>query len=114
MKKEENIEKKVAETLASIDHMKRATANPFLFTRIMARLKEDQKGFWMRSLDFLNRPAIAIAAVLFILLMNLLVFFQSTESITTTVPEDDQLFAKEYNYTTSTADSFYLVNDEQP
>ncbi len=112
MKKEENIEKKVAETLTSIDHTKRATANPFLFTRIMARLKEDQKSFWMRSLDFLNRPAIAIAAVLLILLMNSFAFFQPTEAVT--VQEDDQLFATEYNLVSSTADGFYQVNDEQP
>lgn len=109
-----NIEEKVEAALSSLDGMHRATANPFLYTRIMASLKSEEKGLWEQVVSFVNRPAIALAAVLVILLMNSLVFFDSGDNTSTTVtPEGDQVFAKEYNYPQTTADRFYSVNEEQ-
>ena len=107
-----NIENKVEKTLSSIDHTERAKANPFLFTRIMASLKEEEKGLWGMALSFINRPVIAFAAILAVVIMNSLVFFQSSET-SQTVTEDDQIFASEYNYPQTTADRFYSVNDDQ-
>ena len=109
-----NIENKVEKTLSSIDHTERAKANPFLYTRIMSSLKEEEKGTWGKALSFINRPVIAFAAILAVVIMNSLVFFQSSEtSQQTVVQEDDQIFASEYNYPQTTADRFYSVNEEQ-
>ena len=105
-----NIENKVEKTLSSIDHTERAKANPFLYTRIMASLKEEEKAPW--GLSFINRPVIAFAAILVVVIMNSLVFFQSSDT-PTVVTEDDQIFASEYNYPQTTADRFYSVNEEQ-
>ena len=106
-----NIENKVEKTLSSIDHTERAKANPFLYTRIMASLKEEEKGPW-GLLSFINRPVIAFAAILAVVIMNSLVFFQSSDT-PAVVTEDDQIFASEYNYPQTTADRFYSVNEEQ-
>ena len=109
-----NIENRVEKTLSSIDHTERAKANPFLYTRIMASLKEEEKGAWGKALSFINRPVIAFAAILAVVIMNSLVFFQSSETAQqTVVQEDDQIFASEYNYPQTTADRFYSVNEEQ-
>ncbi len=109
-----NIENKVEKTLSSIDHTERAKSNPFLYTRIMASLKEEEKGAWGKALSFINRPVIAFAAILAIVIMNSLVFFQSSEtSQQPGVQEEDQIFASEYNYPQTTADRFYSVNEEQ-
>jgi Na+/proline symporter len=108
------IENKVEKTLASIDHATRAKANPFLYTRIMASLKREEKGPWGLASSFINRPAIALAAILVVLIMNSLVFFQSSETNQQPVmQEEDQIFASEYNYPQTTADRFYSVNEEQ-
>ncbi len=115
-----NIENKVEKTLSSIDHTERAKANPFLYTRIMASLKEEEKGPWGKALSFINRPVIAFAMILAVVIMNSLVFFQSSEisqhtvvQEETIVQEDDQIFASEYNYPQTTADRFYSVNEGQ-
>jgi hypothetical protein len=110
-----NIENKVEKTLSSIDHTERAKANPFLYTRVMASLKEEEKGAWGKALSFINRPVIAFAAILAVVIMNSLIFFQSSETSqqTTVATEDDQIFASEYNYPQTTAERFYSVNEEQ-
>jgi len=74
------IENKVEKTLSSIDHTERAKSNPFLYTMVMASLKEEEKGAWGKALSFINRPVIAFAAILAIVIMNSLVFFQSSET----------------------------------
>ena len=106
-----NIHDKVEQALASIDNVGRAKANPFLYTRIMASLTEEDK----RERTIFNRPVIALASVLFIILMNSIVFFQSSDSAAVAGPsqEDEQIFAKEYNYPLTTADRLYSVNDDQ-
>ncbi len=114
MKTFSNIEKKVEETLTSFDHAHRASANPFLFTRIMASLNAEEKSAWTVALRFLSRPVIAFATVLVIILINSLALYESSETTQITVQEEDQVFASEYNYSSSTADGFYNVNDEQP
>ena len=109
-----NIENKVEKTLSSIDHTERAKANPFLYTRIMASLKEEEKSPWGFALSIINRPIIAFAAILVVVIMNSLVFFQSSEtSQQPGVQEEDQIFASEYNYPQTTAERFYSVNEEQ-
>jgi len=106
-----NIHDKVEQAMSSIDKVGRAKSNPFLYTRIMASLADDDK----RERTIFNRPAIALASVLFIILMNSLVFFQNSETSTAVGPaqEDEQIFAKEYNYPLTTADRLYSVNDDQ-
>ena len=109
-----NIENKVENAMASLDNATREKSNPFLYTRVMASLKKEEKGPWGLAMRFINRPAIALAAILAVVIMNSLVFFQSSESAQQPVmQEDDQIFASEYNYPQTTADRFYSVNEEQ-
>jgi hypothetical protein len=103
-----NIEKKVEEALASIDSIGRAKANPFLYGKIIASMKEEK-----REWTVFDRPVIAFASVLVIILMNSLVFLHSSDNTPATTQEDEQIFAKEYNYPQTTADRFYSENDEQ-
>lgn len=115
MSNPQKIEKQVEQTLAALDHNERATANPFLYTRVMAALRKEEKGPWAATLRLINRPAIALTAIVVILLMNSLVFFDSSDNSGTQPPvqEQDQIFASEYNYPQTTADRFYSVNEEQ-
>ena len=81
---EDNIEK----ILGSLDGVQRAEARPFMYTRVMARLQEDDvKSIWGRTVAFIARPAIAFACLTAVIATNLF-FVINTEkdekAITTT------------------------------
>lgn len=60
------LETSVNNALSSLDGMQRASANPYLYTRIRARLDE-QKSPWAKAARFLSQPAWAFsAAILFV------------------------------------------------
>jgi len=95
-----NIEQLVNETMESLDGLQRAEANPFLYTRIMQRLK-NRSGYqpaYQRKL----MPVMAVALVLFISL-NILSFYKVNEE-----PRSDtnagtgiENFANDYNLSES-------------
>lgn len=68
MTTKEKIHQEIERTLQSLDGVKRAEANPFLFTRIKARM--DKKGGWEWVSSFVSRPAIAVAIVLLVMAIN--------------------------------------------
>ena len=69
MTSKENIQQEIDQTLQCLDGVKRAEANPFLFTRIKARMvKKDS--VWERTFSFISRPAIALAIVLLVMAVN--------------------------------------------
>jgi hypothetical protein len=114
MKTSSHIENKVEETLTSLDHVRRASANPFLYTRIMASLNAEEESVWAVALRFVSRPVIAFATILVIILINTIALYESSETVQTPVQEEDQIFASEYNLSATTADGLYTVNEEQP
>ena len=98
MKNKQHIQKEVDETLNSIEGIHRASANPFLYTRIKERLSGQDKGVWSMAAGIITRPAFALAAVVLIVLINLAIFFKDQpETIQTTTQDGEQLFASEYN-----------------
>jgi len=81
MKQRNDIEKRVEEALNSLDGMQRAEPQPWLFSRVKARMIQDEKTIWGTISSFLARPAIAIAGLCFILILNgFLLFNQEKES----------------------------------
>ena len=71
MKQRTDIEKRVEETLNSLDGIQRATPQPWLFSRIKKRLAEDEdRTIWGAIGGYLGKPAIAIAGLCFILMVN--------------------------------------------
>ena len=64
MNQKSDIEKKVEEVLNSLDGIKRATPQPWLFSRIKARLnreEDEEKTVWGNLGSFLSKPGVAIA-----------------------------------------------------
>ena len=69
MTSKEKIQQEIEQTLQCLDGAKRAEANPFLFTRIQARMaKKDSP--WERTFSFISKPAIAMAIVLLVMTVN--------------------------------------------
>ena len=69
MTSQEKIQQEIEQTLQCLDGAKRAEANPFLFTRIKARMAK-KDGAWERTFSFISRPAIAMAIVLLVMAVN--------------------------------------------
>ena len=69
MTSKEKIQQEIEQTLQCLDGVKRAEANPFLFTRIQARMNK-KTGVWERTFSFVSRPVIAVAIVLVVMAVN--------------------------------------------
>lgn len=118
MKLTDNIEKQVEATMASLDGISRATANPFLYTRIHASLTAEESGFWARLAAFMTKPTVAIATVLVILLMNSVIFLNNSHGNTNrsavASQDEDQLLSREYAVSSLSEENIYTLNEEQP
>jgi hypothetical protein len=101
MKNKDQIQQEVEKTMASLDTLQRAAANPFLFTRITAALKKDEKSAWGLAIGFMGRPVVAIATILLILMINVAVFFSTNRP---TTDDEQQFYASEYFSNTTISD----------
>ncbi|MFC0774325.1 hypothetical protein [Terrimonas alba] len=80
MKQRNDIEKRVEEALNSLDGIQRATPQPWLFSRIKKRLAEEEdRSVWGALGGYLGKPAIAIAGLCFILMVNVFLVFNNQQ-----------------------------------
>lgn len=110
MTRKEQIQQEIEKTLQSIDGMKRAEANPFLFTRIKARMQKNNNG-WERTFSFVSRPAIALAIVILVMAVNAWAVWGSStteENVTAGVNNaSTSELANEYNMVASVSNYDY-------
>ena len=69
MTSQEKIQQEIEQTLQCLDGVKRAESNPFLFTRIQARMAK-KDGAWERTFSFISKPIIAMAILLLVMAVN--------------------------------------------
>lgn len=106
MKNNENNPKKgtsqwADQVLNSLDGMERATANPFLYTRILA-LMEKKEGTWEKAANWISKPAFAFAMVLVFVAINATVLFRSKAGAEAEVAKkatQEQMLASEFTNT---------------
>ena len=117
MIQKEKIQQEIERTLESLDGIKRAEANPYLFTRIKARMNK-RTGAWERTFSFVSKPLVALAVLALVMAMNGWSFFDNsipTENLVSEAPETASLpdFESEYKVITSTDSYDYEnANDE--
>ena len=71
MKQQSDIEKRVEDSLSSLDGIQRAAPQPWLFSRVKGRLlRQEEKTRWETIGSFLSKPAVAVAGLLLILGLN--------------------------------------------
>jgi len=102
MNNKNRIQEELEKTLNSLDGIQRAEANPYLFTRIKARLEREQKNFWGRALTFLSRPSVAVPAIVLTILINTAIFFEFKSEKVQIPQDEEQAFAREYNLSDNT------------
>ena len=68
------------EILSSLDGIVRAVPNPFLFTRIQARMMQEEKLPELAILRFITRPAFVLTLCLLFISMNTYVAMSNQEN----------------------------------
>ena len=118
MKYNDEIEKKVEEVLSSLDGIKRAQPQPWLFSRIKARLGREQaeeQTVWGALGSFLSKPAVAIASLCVILLFNgILLFNQPAETPATIIAAQGEQSGSDSESYIASSSSFDFENLVQP
>ena len=109
MKEHRKIEQQVDEAMDSLDGMSRAKANPFLFTRVEARLRQGGRSVWDTVTSYISRPAVALAMLCMVIFSNAVVMYWQSgpEDINST--DQPIALSEEYNMNVS---AFY--DDENP
>jgi hypothetical protein len=93
----------VQETLDSLNGAQRATANPYLFTRVMARLQRRHPESYREPDSYetvarwLSRPAFAMGAVVLFLALNIAVALRFGQHRQPAQENTDQAVAAEFN-----------------
>lgn len=85
MKQGNDIEKRVDDALNSLDGIQRAEPQPWLFSRVKVRLMQEEKTAWGMVGSFLARPAIAIAGLCFVLMLNGFLLFNQDKASSSTI-----------------------------
>ena len=86
---DDNIQNEINKTLQSLEGVKRAEANPFLFTRLQARMQSSES-LVGKIISFISRPVIAIAILILVMAVNAWSVFNSgtTDNLN---PENDKI-----------------------
>src|SRR5687768_14884713 len=103
MTRNTEIEKKVEAALDSLSAITRAEPNPFLFTRLEARLAKGQRGSWDKLTRAITRPAVAFLSISLVVVLNM--FIVLSEPSESPIPDSSDLaVVDEYNSTTTLYD----------
>ena len=112
MNSNENINRLINEALSSVDEIKRAEAKSFLFTRINARMNKSTESVWEKAGWFITRPAVALAVVCLVLIINATaIFYNKAETQVATTDVAVQNTADEFSYTVA---GIYETENTQP
>ena len=110
MKSKNELEKKVQETLESLDGISRAEPRPFFYTRLTARLQQDVPSVWESIGAFISRPAVAIATLCIILALNAFILFRSDDDSSTLPMYSNEALVSDNEYVLASSSSFDYEN----
>jgi hypothetical protein len=99
MKNNEHTNRLTDEALNSLDGAGRATAKPYLLTRINARLQKQngKESSWDNALKFISRPAVALAGLCLVIGINAMVVSYNYPGKATTVSDEQYASVDEYS-----------------
>jgi len=106
-----NLHNEIERTLQSLDGVKRAEANPFLFTRLKAKMQKDTN-VWERTFSFISRPAVALAIVILVMAINAWALWGASTNENATVENGNASIseiANEYNLVASVSNYDYEI-----
>lgn len=108
MNDDHQINKLAEETMNSLDGIQRAEPQPFLYTRLSARMQRPAN-IWERSARYLSRPIVAVACLLLVFLVNGIVLLNNKAKQS----EQNELLADDYTTSEMNTHSSVLFDMEQ-
>lgn len=110
METKQNLDEQIERALQSMDSHTRANPGPFLMTRINARLASRKTlTNWDRIYSIITRPVIAFAAVVCILIVNLLMITSYADNDNVRLQADSN--NEWQSYSTATNSALYDVEN---
>ena len=109
MKNNKPIENKIEEAFNSILLIKRAEPQPYLLTRINARIDKQVKSIWENAAGFISRPLVMMLGLFLIIVINISVILVSKSSRNSSVAERSSITSTdedEYSTTFATIDNY--------
>ncbi len=113
MKRKQEIEQKVAETLDSLDGIQRAQPAPWLYARVQGRLTREAHSPWALVGGFLSKPIVAFAGLCLILAMNVFFLVQSKKEPVSSMANQNETIVDSESIIASNS-SFEYENLVQP
>lgn len=115
MKSRPEIDKLVQDTLDSLEGIRRAEPAPYFYTRLQARLQRSERTIWESMGAFLARPAVAIASLCLILILNGFLLFQQNNNTSSNLPvaNSPEVFVTDNEYILASSSSFDYENLDQ-
>lgn len=106
-----NLSKKIEDTLQSIDGIGKASAPSFFFTRLEARM-QNEKSIWETITSFVARPIMIVACVCLVIMINAAVIFSSSDTKNTSISQNSEIATvDEYNQVSVT---LYEYENQKP
>lgn len=93
------MDKLIHDTIQSLDGAGRATPKPFLLTRVMAAVNKQESiaNGWSKIVAFISRPGFAIAALSFVIIINIIAFrMNKNENSNSVVMQTNTAIADEF------------------
>lgn len=107
---QEKLNKKIEDTMRSLDGIRQASPPPYFFTRLEARMQKD-KGVWDQISSFVARPVVAFACICLVIMINAAVIFASADSQNGIQGQNSELATvDEYAQASSTLYEFINTN----
>jgi len=110
MKSKNELERKVQETLESLDGIHRAEPKPFFYTRLTARLQKDVPSVWESIGALISKPAVAIATLCIILALNAFILFRNDDDSSTLPMSSNDALVSDNEYVMASSSSFDYEN----
>jgi hypothetical protein len=107
---QESINNKIKDALNSLDGMEQASAKPFFFTRLEARMLKE-KNSWEKVSSFVARPAIAFACICAVIMINAAVIFSSQKNSTVNADQSEEIATVD-EYSLVSSNFFEFVNTQ--
>jgi hypothetical protein len=115
MNRQSDIGKKADKTLESLEGIQRAEPQPYFYTRLVGRLRRDEKTLWETMGSFLAKPAVVAICLSFVFVFNAFILYRQDSDTISSLPETtqpDQLIT-DNEYVLASGSSFDYENLDQ-
>jgi hypothetical protein len=103
MKTNQTMKHDIEDILNSLDHIKKAEAPSFFYSRLVNRMEKEQASTVSSVLQILSRPVLGISVLVLFLVLNVVAIkgIMATPKAAQAGMSDAQSFAAEYNLNTT-------------